>query len=132
MRRAVSMLDEMRRCSPKATTLRCPWLKKFVAQIAQHPEIKPQVCPIIVGGQGIGKSVFGEDVMRGLFGEMAGSASDAALLADNKFLISPNIGVLITFIDEVRLESVGAINTIKKLVRADTVSGQVKFGHQHD
>jgi hypothetical protein len=53
-------------------------------------------------------------------------------LAENKFLITPFIGKLITFIDEVRLESVGAINTIKKLVRSDLVSGEVKFGHQHD
>ena len=97
----------------------------------KYPADKPQVCPIIVGGQGIGKSVLGETLMAALFGEMAGSA-DAASLADNKFLITPFIGKLITFIDEVRLENTGSINTIKKLVRADYVSGQVKFGHQRD
>ena len=54
---------------------------------------------------------------------MAGMA-DAGALSDNKFLITPFIGKLITFIDEVRLESPAAINVIKKLVRQDYVSGQ--------
>ena len=69
--------------------------------------------------------------MRALFGSMAGMA-DAGALSDNKFLITPFVGKLITFIDEVRLESPAAINVIKKLIRQDYVSGQMKFGHQHD
>ena len=131
MREALSMLDTVLRLLTQDNDAQMLWLKKFVAQIAQHPEIKPQVCPIIVGGQGIGKSAFGERLMKALFGEMAGTA-DAASLSDNKFLITPFINVLISFIDEVRLESVGAINIIKKLVRSDQVSGQKKFGHQQD
>ena len=48
--------------------------------IAQHPAIKAQVCPIIIGGQGIGKSLFGGDIlMRALFGSMAGMADAGAL-----------------------------------------------------
>jgi hypothetical protein len=107
------------------------WLQQFIAWIVQHPEKKPQVCPVIIGGQGIGKSFFGGDLMDALFGRMAGTA-DAASLTDNKFLITPFIGKLITFIDEVRLESIGAINIIKRLVRSHSVSGQMKFGHQKD
>ena len=131
MQEAVSMLDAVLRLITQDNDAQMKWLKKFVAQIAQHPEIKPQVCPIIVGGQGIGKSAFGETLMKALFGEMAGTA-DAGSLSDNKFLIAPFINVLIAFVDEVRLESVGAINIIKKLVRSDRVSGQMKFGHQRD
>jgi hypothetical protein len=131
MGRAVAALDKMLGLLTQDNDEQIKWLKKFIAHIAQNPAEKPQVCPIVVGGQGIGKSVFGEDLMAALFGDMAGSA-DAASLTDNKFLITPFIGKLITFIDEVRLESAGSINTVKKLIRADRVSGQVKYGHQTD
>ena len=95
------------------------WLKQFIAWIAQHPEIKPQVCPIIIGGQGVGKSLFGDTLMRALFGSMSGMADAGALRPDNKFLITPFVGRLITFIDKVKLESPAAINVIKKLIRQD-------------
>jgi hypothetical protein len=131
MTKAVTMLDRMLGLLTQDKDDQIKWLKQFVAFIAQHPEIKPQVCPIIVGGQGIGKSLFGDNLMKALFGIMAGGAA-ADALTENKFVITPFLSKLITFIDEVRLESVGAINTIKKLVRADYVSGQVKFGHQRD
>jgi hypothetical protein len=107
------------------------WLKKFIAWTIKYPDKKQQVCPVIVGGQGIGKSFFGETLMTALFGDLAGTAS-ASLLSDNDFVITPFIGKLLTFIDEVRLESSGAINEIKKIVRSKRISGQVKFGHQQD
>ena len=131
MATAISMLDKMLGLLTQDNDAQMRWLKQFVAWIAQHPEIKPQVCPIIIGGQGIGKSLFGDTLMRALFGSMAGMA-DAGALSDNKFLITPFVGKLITFIDEVRLESPAAINVIKKLIRQDYVSGQMKYGHQHD
>ena len=131
MATALTMLDRMLGLLTRDNDDQMLWLKKFVGHIAQHPEAKPQVCPIIVGGQGIGKSQFGDNFMRGMFGAMAGSAA-ADLLTDNKFVITPFVGKLITFIDEVRLESAGAINTIKKLVRADYVSGQFKRQDQRD
>jgi hypothetical protein len=107
------------------------WLKQFIAWMVQHPGIKPQVCPIIIGGQGIGKSMFGNDLMSALFGNMAGNA-DASSLDDNKFMITPFLRKLITFIDEVQLESVGVINQIKKLVRSDYISGTIKYMDQQD
>ena len=106
------------------------WLKQFVAHIAQKPAEKPQVCPIIIGGQGVGKSAFGNTFLRAMFGSMAGTG-DAPALSDNKFMITPFIGKLVTFIDEVHLEP-SAVNMIKKLVREDRISGQMKYGHQHD
>lgn len=131
MTKAVTMLDQMLGYLTQDNDAQIKWLKQFIAWIAQHPQIKPQVCPVVIGGQGIGKSLFGDNLMRGLFGSMAGMA-DAAALSDNKFLITPFIGKLVTFIDEVRLESPAAVNVIKKLIRADYVSGQVKYGHQRD
>jgi hypothetical protein len=131
MASAISMLDRVLGYLTQDNDAQMKWLKQWIAWTAQHPEIKPQVCPVIIGGQGIGKSAFGDNLMRALFGSMAGLA-DAAALSDNKFLITPFIGKLVTFIDEVRLESPAAINVIKKLVRADYVSGQVKYGHQRE
>ena len=131
MATAISMLDKMLGLLTQDNDAQMRWLKQFVAHIAQFPQEKPQVCPIVIGGQGIGKSLFGDTLMRALFGSMAGMA-DAGALSDNKFLITPFVGKLITFIDEVRLESPAAINVIKKLIRQDYVSGQMKYGHQHD
>jgi hypothetical protein len=131
MARAITMLDRMLSYLTQDNDAQIKWLKQFKAQIAQHPEVKPQVCPIIVGGQGIGKSQYGDNFMRAMYGGMAGAAA-ADLLSDNKFVITPFVGKLITFIDEVRLESVGAINTIKKIVRAEYVSGQFKRQDQRD
>ena len=128
---AISMLDKMLALLTQDNDAQIKWLKQFIAWIAQHPAIKAQVCPIIIGGQGIGKSLFGDILMRALFGSMAGMA-DAGAFTDNKFVITPFIGKLITFVDEVRLESPAAINVIKKLVRQDNVSGQMKYGHQKD
>jgi hypothetical protein len=126
-----TVLDRMLGLLTQDNAAQMKWLKQFVAWIVQHPEIKAQVCPIIVGGQGIGKSMFGQDLMRALFGSMAGAA-DAGSLADNKFMITPFIRKLITFIDEVHLENAMAINQIKKIVRSDYVSGQNKFQNQRD
>jgi hypothetical protein len=128
---AISMVDRMFGLLTRDNDAQMMWLKKFIAWIIQHPEIKQQVCPILVGGQGIGKSRFGISFMSALFQEMAGQAK-AGSLDDDKFLVTPFRGKLITFVDEVRMESVGAINIIKNLVREDKISGQIKFGHQRD
>jgi len=130
MSTATSMLDKMLGLLTRDNDAQMKWLKQFIAHIAQKPQEKPQVCPIVIGGQGVGKSAFGNTLMKALFGEMAGTG-DAPALSDNKFVITPFIGKLITFIDEVHLEPT-AVNIIKKLVREDRISGQMKFGHQHD
>ena len=131
MAKVISMLDRMLGLLTRDNTSQMAWLKKFIAWTIQHPEIKQQVAPVIIGGQGIGKSLFGVNLMRALFGSLAGTAT-ASALSDNNFSITPFIGKLMSFVDEVRLESVGAINEIKKIVRQITISGQVKFGHQQD
>ena len=131
MAKIITALDIMLGLLTRDNTVQMDWLKQFIAWTIQYPDKKQQVCPVIVGGQGIGKSVFGETLMYAIFGDLAGSAA-ASLLSDNAFLITPFIGKLLTFIDEVRLESVGAINEIKKIVRQKRISGQIKFGHQRD
>ena len=129
--RAMTMLDQMLGYLCRDNDAQMMWLKKFIAWTFQHPDIKQQSCPVIIGGQGIGKSRFGSIFLRKIFGGMAGLHT-MVKMDDDRFLVTPFIGKLITFIDEVRMESVTAINIIKNIIRADVVSGQKKFGHQQD
>ena len=131
MTKVVGMLDTMLGLLTRDNPAQMDWLKAFVAWTIQHPEKKQQVCPVIIGGQGIGKSLFGDNLMRALFGELAGNGTGSALV-NNNFLITPFIGKLIVFIDEVRIEGQAGINEVKKIVRQTQISGQVKFGHQSD
>jgi hypothetical protein len=131
MHRVVSALDKMLGLLTRDNDAQMLWLKKFIAWTILFPDKKQQVAPVIVGGQGIGKSFFGETLMYAVFGDLCGTAS-AALLDDNSFLITPFIGKLITFVDEVRLQTSGVINEIKKLIRQKRVSGMVKFKDQQD
>ena len=125
------MLDRMLGLLTRDNAAQMDWLKKYIAWTIQHPELKQQVCPVIIGGQGIGKSILGDNLMRAMFGELAGSATGAALV-NNNFLITPFIGKIIVFIDEVRIEGQTGINELKKIIRQSRISGQVKFGHQRD
>ena len=131
MTKVVGMLDTMLGLLTRDNPAQIDWLKKYVAWTIQHPEKKQQVCPVIIGGQGIGKSLFGDNLMQALFGELAGNGTGAALV-NNNFLITPFIGKLVVFIDEVRIEGQAGINEVKKIVRQSRISGQVKFGHQRD
>ena len=68
--------------------------------------------------------------MNALFGDLAGVGSAVAL--EGNFLITPFIGKLIVYIDEVKLSSAAAINEVKKLVRETRISGETKFTHRKD
>ena len=130
MRKCVTALDRMLGLLTRDNAAQMDWLKKFVAWTIRFPAIKQQVCPVIIGGQGIGKSLFGNTFMRALFGELSGQANAAAL--ENNFVITPFIGKLIVFIDEVRIGSTAAINEVKKLVRETHISGEIKFKDRKD
>ena len=51
---------------------------------------------------------------------------------EGDFSVTPFIGKLIVFIDEVRLDSSVAINEVKKLVRETHISGEMKFKDRKD
>jgi hypothetical protein len=125
MRPAVTMLDRTLGLLTRDNDAQMLHCKKFVAHIVQMPHVKPQVCLAFYGGQGIGKSMFAGHMMTQLFGSLASSARASEI--DDKFFIAPYIDKIIVFIDEVRLESVSAINSIKKLVREEYVSGERKY-----
>jgi hypothetical protein len=133
MRAAVSALDTMLGYLTQDNDAQILWLKKFIAWIIQHPEIKQQVCPVVIGGQGVGKSVFGDEFMKALFGELAGAPAGFAP-AENRFTITPFVGRLITFIDEVRLKDRPTIDELKKIIRTVRLAGReiYKSERQYD
>ena len=129
MSRALTLFDTMLALLCMDNTAQMLWLKKWLAWIVQQPAVKQQSCPVMIGGQGIGKSRFGSIFMKKMFGGLAGLDTMAK---DDRFIITPFLGKLITFVDEARMESVQTINQIKNIIRSDVVSGQMKFGHQQD
>ena len=103
---AISMLDKMLALLTQDNDAQIKWLKQFIAlDSLQHPAIKAQVCPIIIGGQGIGKSLVWRysDARPGLAAWLAWPTP--ALSPITSLFITPFVGKLITFVDEVRLES---------------------------
>jgi hypothetical protein len=101
------------------------WLKKWLAWTIRFPGLKQQVSPVIVGGQGVGKSFFGNVFLPAIFGTLWGSASPKVL--DNVFAIEPFIGKMMVFIDEAKFSSEAATDEIKKLIRNVSVGGAEKF-----
>ena len=59
-------------------------------------------------------------------------AVGSAIALENNFLITPFIGKLIVYIDEVKIGSAAAINEVKKLVRETRISGETKFKDRKD
>ena len=125
MRKCVTAVDRLFGLLTRDNDAQMDWLKKFIAWTIRYPAVKQQVAPVIIGGQGIGKSVFGNTFMHSLFGDLAGVGSAIAL--ENNFLITPFIGKLVVYIDEVKLSSDAAINVVNKLVRETRVSGETKY-----
>ena len=125
MRKCVTAVDRLFGLLTRDNDAQIKWLKQFIAWTIRFPAVKQQVAPVIIGGQGIGKSVFGDTFMHALFDDLAGVGSAAAL--ENNFLITPFVGKLIVYIDEVKLSSAAAINEVKKLVRQTRISGETKY-----
>jgi hypothetical protein len=101
------------------------WLKRWIAWIIQHPGTKQQVAPVIVGGQGVGKSFLGNNFMQSLFHGLWGSASPKLL--DGAFSIEPFVDKMFVFMDEARFKGDSSTEEIKKLIRNVDVSGAEKY-----
>lgn len=102
------------------------WIKQWLAWTIQHPGKKQQIALVCVGGQGVGKSYFGNVLLKVLFGSLWGSASSKVV--DTNFSVEPFIDKMMTFIDEAKFGGEGGVEEIKKLVRNVDVPGAEKFG----
>lgn len=101
------------------------WLKAWVAWTFQFPGQKQQIAPVIVGGQGVGKSFFGNTFLRVLMQSLWGTASPKLL--EGAFAIEPFIGKMTVFIDEAKFHSESSTEEIKKLIRNVNIGGAEKF-----
>ena len=102
------------------------WLKKWIAWIRQKPATKQQIAPVIIGGQGVGKSFWGNDFMKSIFGpRLWGTASPKVV--DDKFNIGPFKGKMFVFIDEAKFTGKDSVEEIKKLIRSTDIGGMEKF-----
>lgn len=126
MEQIVGYLDKLLGFLTCDSVERAEWLKDWVAWILQHPDKKQQIAPVIVGGQGVGKSFFGNDFLSAIFGYTWGTSS--AAIIDDKFNIGPFVGKMVVFIDEVKFHNESGTNEIKKLIRNVNVPGMLKYG----
>jgi hypothetical protein len=101
------------------------WLKDWIAWTVQNPGQKQQISPVFVGGQGVGKSFFGNIFLEQLFQNQWGSASPKIL--EGTFSVEPFINKMFVFIDEAKFHSESATDEIKKLIRSDRMGGAEKF-----
>ena len=101
------------------------WLKQWIGWTVQFPGQKQQIAPVFVGGQGVGKSFFGNIFLEQLFQNQWGSASPKIL--EGAFSVEPFINKMFVFIDEAKFYSESSTDEIKKLIRSDRLGGAEKF-----
>lgn len=101
------------------------WLKGWIAWTIQNPAIKQQISPVIVGGQGVGKSWFGNVFLRALMGKLWGTASPKTIEGD--FNVGPFKDKMLVFIDEAKFHSESGTEDMMRLIRSVEVPGMEKF-----
>jgi hypothetical protein len=125
LERCVEHLDKLLGYLTRNNVDQGGWLKKWIAWIIQHPGIKQQIAPVIVGGQGVGKSFLGNTFMQALFHGLWGTASPRLL--EGAFSVEPFIDKMFVFMDEARFRGDSSTEEIKKLIRNIDVSGSEKY-----
>jgi|GEM_PF-4266532 len=102
------------------------WHKDWWAWTFQHPGKKQQIAPVLVGGQGMGKSFYGNIFAKALLGRLWGSASPKVM--EGGFSVEPFIDKILVFVDEAKFNGDASTDEIKKLIRNIDVGGAEKFG----
>ena len=125
MNTCVTMLDQLLAYLTRDNKKQAEWLKQWIAWTIQFPAVKQQVAPVIIGGQGIGKSFFGNTFIPALMQTLWGTASPKIL--EGTFAIEPFVGKMCVFIDEAKFHSESSTDEIKKLIRNVNVGGAEKY-----
>lgn len=118
-------LDRLLNFLTRDNAAQIEWLKQWLAWTIQNPAIKQQIAPVIVGGQGVGKSFFGNTFIKALLQSLWSTASPKVL--EGGFSVEPFIGKMLVFIDEAKFHSEVSTEEIKKLIRNVEVGGAEKF-----
>jgi hypothetical protein len=123
--KCLNMMDKLFGYLSQDNPVQIKWLKQWIAWTVQNPGQKQQVSPVFVGGQGVGKSFFGNIFLEQLFQNQWGSASPKIL--EGVFSVEPFINKMFVFIDEAKFYSESSTDEIKKLIRSDRMGGAEKF-----
>jgi hypothetical protein len=120
-----SMMDQLFGYLAQDNKTQMDWLKKWIAWTVQFPGRKQQVAPVFVGGQGVGKSFFGNTFMGEIFQNQWASASPKVL--EGNFSVEPFINKMFVFIDEAKFYNESATDEIKKIIRNVQLGGSEKY-----
>jgi len=121
-----TMMDTLFRLITQENEPQMEWLKDWIAYTIQNPADKQQIAPVIVGGQGVGKSAFGNKFLPALIGPLWGTASPNII--DGKFNVGPFIDKMIVFVDEAKFHNETGTDEVKKLIRSVEMPGMLKYG----
>lgn len=91
------------------------WVKDWLAWTFQHPGDKQQIAWVVVGGQGVGKSFMGNQLIQALMGPLWGTTSSTII--SDKFNTGPFIDKMFVFVDEAKFHNEAGTEEIKKLIR---------------
>ena len=100
------------------------WIKEWFGWTIQHPGEKQQIAWVVVGGQGVGKSFIGTAFAKSLFGRSYGMVNGKQI--GERFSVSPFMGKMFVFADEVKFKSHNAIDELKLLIRNVQTHGEQK------
>lgn len=100
------------------------WIWKWLAYTIQKPADKQQVAWMVAGGQGTGKSFMGLQFLPKLLGRLAGSTNGK--IFGERFSLSPILGKVVVFVDEVRIKNAAALDELKGMIRNSRISGELK------
>ena len=118
-------LDELLELLTSGNINQARWLMEWLSYTLNHPEDKQQIAPFIVGGQGTGKSFFGEVFLGTILGSLQQKAGSKEL--HGKYGVSYVKHKLLVFVDEVAFTAAYMVDQTKDLIRSSRISGQEKF-----
>lgn len=125
MKECIEKLDRLLGYLTQDRVQQIEWFKDWVSWTFQNPGKKQQIAPVVVGGQGVGKSFFGNNFMKAMMGRLWGSASPKVM--DTGFSVEPFVDKMFVFIDEAKFHGEASTDEIKKLIRNIDVGGAEKF-----
>jgi hypothetical protein len=130
MTECISKLDQLFAYLTRDNANQIKWAKENIAWIFQNPSRKQQIAWVCVGGQGVGKSFFGNVFMKAMMGRLWGSASPKVM--EGNFSVEPFVDKMFVFIDEAKFSGDASTDEVKKIIRNVDIGGSEKFQSARD
>jgi hypothetical protein len=109
---------------------RFQFLLDWFAQLVQKPEVKSTIVPVIIGGQGCGKGLLTDGIMKGILGDLYLLLDDANEISE-KFNEAQSRKFL-TILDEATWGgSFQLANKLKRITGSESMRVEEKFGAKY-